>query len=180
MKPQLLKVYGALAVAGLFLFIGQSASAQGNTQVSGTGAFDGAGNCGLPPTGFEDYFWFTVELEGDLVGCLYTLPEWGKVTNSNTYQERGREVIEACLDLGGDGGCDPGDPYGMFETKYHFTSKWAGAPFESAQINGRCQHPIVTGSGTDDFSGATGRLDFKDNIVDGLAVDFDWKGHIKL
>jgi hypothetical protein len=176
MKSRMSNVYGVLAVAGLFFLSVSPVSAQGNTQIAGTGVFDGGVNCGVPPAGFEDYIWFTLELDGDLVGCLDTLPEWGKVTNGNTYQERGREVIEACLDLDGDG-CDPDDPYGVFETTYHFTSKWAGVPFESAQINGRCQHPIVGGSGTDDFSGATGRLDFKDDVAEG---DFDWKGHIGL
>ncbi len=183
MKPQLLKVYGVLAMAGFCLLIGSPASAKGNTQISGMGFADAlppSNVCDNAPLDFTD---FTIVLEGDLVGCLYTAVDWFQVSpnddnpdRSHVYQERGREVIEACLDLDGDG-CDPGDPYGMFETTYHFTSKWAGAPFESAQINGRCQHPIVSGSGTDDFSGATGRLDFKDNVAEG---DFDWRGHIDL
>ena len=176
MKSRILGFYGVFAVAGFCILTGSPASAQGNTQISGTGVFDGGVNCGIPPAGYENYIWFTLELEGDLVGCLYTLPEWSKVTNGNTYQETGREVIEACLDLDHDG-CDPDDPYGIFETTYHFTSKWAGAPFESAQINGRCQHPIVKDSGTGDFSGVTGRLDFKDDVVEG---DFDWTGHVGL
>lgn len=152
-----------------------TARANGNTQISGTGVFDGGTNCGDPPAGFADYYWFTLELAGDLVGCLYTLPLDGKVTKGNTYQEWGVEVVEACLDENGNGSCDLNEPFGMFETSYHFTSRWAGVPFESDQLNGRCQHPITVGSGTGDFAGVTGRLDFKDDVVEG---DFDWRGHI--
>ena len=162
--------FAALAVWGSPLWAGA-------TQISGTGVFDGGTDCGEPPEGFEEYFWFTVELSGDLVGCLYTLPLEGKTTKANTYQEVGLEIIEACLDYNGNGSCDLNEPYGTFETSYHFTSKWAGEPFLSAQLNGRCQHPITVGTGTGDFVGITGRLDFKDDVVEG---DFDWRGHVDI
>ena len=58
------------------------------------------------------------------------------------------------------------------------TSKWAGEPFVSDQYHGRCQHPITSGTG--DFAGATGRIDFKDTIVDGVAVEFPFFGHVRL
>ncbi len=154
------------------------AGAKANTQISGTGVFDGGANCGGPPAGFEDYLYFTLELSGDFVGCLWTSdPLDYAITNGNTYQEWGREILEGCLDTNGNGYCDLNEPFGTFETSYHFTSKWAGAPFESAQINGRCQHPITNDSGTGDFAGASGRLDFKDDVEEG---DFDWRGHIDL
>ena len=45
------------------------------------------------------------------------------------------------------------------------------------EVKGRCQHPIVAGSGTGGFAGATGRFDFKDVISDGSIV---YRGHITL
>jgi len=165
----------ALLILPMLTVLAMPASAQGNTQISGTAIGDTSGECpGAPMGGFTD---FTIVLEGDLLGCLYTEIGSGKFTPGNGYEERGREVIEACLDLNGNGMPDGAEPCGTFETTYHFTSKWEGEPFASPQINGRCQHPIVWGSGTDDFTGASGRLDFKDDVAEG---DFDWKGHIKL
>ncbi len=150
------------------------ASAQGNIQIEGTGAFDGAGVCPGPPDDYSDYVHFTVVLTGDLKGCLYTKTalDSRKFTPSGVYRERGSEVIEACLDLDGNSECDGG--YGLLETTYHFTAKFDA---EGNQVFGRCQHPIVWGDGI--FADATGRLDFKDNIVNGVAEDFDFRGHIK-
>ena len=46
-----------------------------------------------------------------------------------------------------------------------------------SELHGRCQHPLVEGSGTGGFAGATGRLDFKDEVATGL---YFYRGHIKL
>ena len=43
------------------------------------------------------------------------------------------------------------------------------------EIHGRCHHPIVDGTG--DFAGATGVLQFKDDVVN---LKYDWRGHISL
>jgi hypothetical protein len=154
--------------------------AAAGTQVSGLAAFDVSGQCTAPPAGFEDFADFTLVLSGSLVGCLYTDIQTSTVTPSNVYQEEGQEVVVACLNTNGDADCDSDEPVGSFTTTYRFTSKWAGEPFVSLQQHGRCQHPIVPGSGKDDFAGISGRLDFKDNIVDGVAVDYDYRGHIEL
>jgi hypothetical protein len=45
-----------------------------------------------------------------------------------------------------------------------------------AEIFGRCQHPIVNGSGEGVFSGVTGRLDMKDDIEAG---NYPYRGHLK-
>ena len=50
------------------------------------------------------------------------------------------------------------------------------APMQALEIFGRCQHPIVAGSGTGVFEGVTGRLDFKDDIAAG---NFPYRGHFK-
>ncbi len=160
------------------LAVMSSAHGQGNAQIAGTGFGDSpSGDCtASAPAGFED---FTIVLMGDLVGCLYTQIDLdsARVSPSNVYEERGREIITACVDVSGNGECEWEEPYGTFETTYHFTSKWAGAPFESDQIFGRCQHPVVKNSGTGDFEGVSGRLDFRDNVETGT---FDWRGHLKV
>jgi hypothetical protein len=46
-----------------------------------------------------------------------------------------------------------------------------------AELKGRCQHPIATGSGAGGFAGATGRVDFKDEVSTGRYL---YRGHIKL
>ena len=71
------------------------------------------------------------------------------------YLESGEEVIVGSLN---------GGPVGTFTTTYRFESKWDPDP-SGVELHGRCQHPIVKGSGTGGFEGASGRLDFKD-IVD--------------
>ena len=64
----------------------------------------------------------------------------------------------------------------MFTTTYKFESKWDPDVSTGPEVRGRCQHPIVTGSGTGGFAGATGRLDFKDVVEDGTYL---YRGHIK-
>ena len=49
---------------------------------------------------------------------------------------------------------------------------------DGSEVRGRCQHPIVSGSGTGGFAGATGRLDFKDIIED--PITYVYRGHIFL
>jgi hypothetical protein len=58
-----------------------------------------------------------------------------------------------------------------FQTTYKFEAKYEGCAADgayiSAELKGRCQHPIVEGSGTGVFEGVTGRLDMKDDIEAG-------------
>jgi len=78
-----------------------------------------------------------------------------------------------------------GDACGSFVLRAHVTNRWDGLPGIGDQINGRCQHKIIAGSGTGDFVDVTGRLNFKDIIVrddDGslLGLSFDYRGHLRL
>lgn len=143
----------------------------GATQISGVAVAD-AGDCPDPPEGFEDYVFLTLAMSGDLEGCWYTLVESFKDNGppSGVYQERGREVFVA-------------DDGSMFETTYKFTSKWdpqfitGEDPLTfGVELHGRCQHPIVEGSGTGTFENTTGRVDFKDDVDTG---EFFYRGHIK-
>jgi hypothetical protein len=101
-------------------------------------------------------------LEGDLEGCWYTdTIETGKKMPSGVYIETGTETFVGCTSVDGEDTC------GSFSTTYRFSNKFTAS---GEQIFGRCQHPIVAGSGTGDFEGATGRLDFKDDVETGEAA----------
>jgi hypothetical protein len=152
-------VMGCLVAMGLVA----PANAAGVTQFSGSAVYESAGECGTPPTGFDSYPGLV--LSGSLEGCLYTMALTVKQTPSGVYLETGRELIIARLN---------GGPEGTFETTYRFEGKYDAS---GAEIHGRCQHPIVEGSGTGGFAGAEGRIDFKDEVETGT---FFYRGHITL
>ena len=162
-----LTVLFVLAV-GLMVALAAPAGAATN-QISGVGIFDATGQCPPPPAGYEDFTSIPpLVMTGSLEGCWYTKVVTAKDngTPSGVYQERGEEVFVGSLD---------GGPEGTFDTTYKFTSKWDPDVSTGSEVRGRCQHPIVAGSGTGGFEGAIGRVDFKDDVVTG---EFLYRGHI--
>ena len=102
---------------------------------------------------------------GSLDGCWYTYVSASKFNRSGTYIEQGTEIFVGCMN---------GTTCGTFETTYTFTAKYVDDTF-AEEIHGRCQHPIVGGTGG--FAGAKGVLLFKDDVVN---LKFDYRGHISL
>jgi hypothetical protein len=147
---------------------------RGATQISGVAYPDPDDTCVAASQNAD----FNNIMTGDLVGCLYVVVDVENTQCINTgnggsiYHERGTETFVGEYD----------GNVGTFGTTYLFTSKWSkpcvgGFPDPTAEeIFGRCQHPIVAGSGTGDFIGVTGRLDLKDDIAAG---NFPYKGHLK-
>ena len=80
-------------------------------------------------------------MTGSLEGCWYTkiLTTKDNGAPSGIYQERGEEVFVGSLN---------GGPAGTFATTYKFTSKWDPDVSTGSEVHGRCEHPIVDGSGT--------------------------------
>ena len=116
---------------------------------------------------------FTYRMAGDLIGCWYT--DSGDVRNatpSGVVTVSGAEHFVGCLNTNGNQTCDPGEPYGGFNTTYTFTGKYAAS---GEEIHGRCQHPIVGGTGG--FAGASGVLSFTDIPSEGR---FPYHGPITL
>jgi hypothetical protein len=70
---------------------------------------------------------------------------------------------------------DPERP-GTFRTTYRFEAKYEDVNDPATEIFGRCQHPIVEGSGTDIYEGVSGELFFKDNVETG---EFLYRGHLR-
>jgi hypothetical protein len=149
------------------LFLANPIPSSAAAQLSGEAYLD-AVECPNPPAGYEDFTSYPgLVLTGSLEGCLYTKVITSKETPGGVYLETGEEVVVGSLD---------GGPVGTFTTTYKLESKWDMA--SGVQQHGRCQHPLVEGSGTGGFEGAEGRLDFKDIIGD-TATTYDYRGHIK-
>ncbi len=130
-------------------------------QITGVGVADTANQCNdAVESDFPD---FTMVMTGDLEGCWYTNVETVKTTPSGVYLETGEEIFVGSLN---------GGPAGTFTTTYKFEAKFAP---DGSEIHGRCQHPIMDGSGTGGFEGASGRLNFKDIVETG---EYVYKGHI--
>jgi hypothetical protein len=155
-----------LATAAALVALVASASGAGTTQISGiqsvfspdppvTSCPESTAN---PPV---------YEMAGSLVGCWYT----DTITQfrdhpSGTIQIAGTEHFVGCLN-GDAAKC------GTLHTTFTFTTKFDTTT--GAEIHGRCHHPIVSGDGF--FEGATGVLDFKDDVTNGTAP---YRGHISL
>ncbi len=146
-----------------------SAQRVNNLQISGTAVYDVRRSiCKGPPSGYANFVSYPgLVLSGSLQGCWYTKVDASKTTPSGVYLESGREVFVGRLN---------GGPIGVFATTYKFESKFSG----STEIFGRCQHPLVAGSGTGGFAGATGRVDIKDIVADPSNIYYVYRGHIIL
>ena len=168
---RILQRLGLLAVlfTGLPIAASAPASARSN-QISGVAVFDfGGTTCKGPPAEYADFVSYPpLLMSGSLDGCWYTRVDTVKDNGapSGVYLETGREVFVGSLD---------GGAVGVIVTTYRFESKWDPDVSTGAELRGRCQHPIVAGSGSGGFIAAIGRVDFKDVVADG---SFVYRGHI--
>lgn len=136
-------------------------------QLGGRAFLDTAGVvCPPAPDGYQDFP--PIVMTGSLEGCWYTNILTSRQLSSGVYLETGEEVFFGTLSGGAEG---------SFRTTYRFESKWDPDAATGTEIHGRCQHPIVPGSGTGGFDGATGRVDIKDLVETG---DLEYRGHISL
>jgi hypothetical protein len=152
-----------IATVAFMGFVG-SASAAGAQQIRGIGIFDDINFCQDAEGEGAD---FATIMSGDLEGCQYVFVDSYSCTPSGVYTELGTEVyvVEG-----------PNGETGTFATTYRFSAKYEDCSTLTGEIFGRCQHPITAGSGTGDFEGVTGRLDFKDDIEAG---NFPYRGHLR-
>lgn len=146
--------------------LGGAAPAQAvNTQIDGSAVLETSPGvtCEKQAAPYDVYPVLVVR--GSLTGCWYTNVLSAKTTPSGMYLETGTELFIGTLD---------GRASGTFTTTYRFEAKFAA---DGSEVRGRCQHPLVAGSGTGVFAGATGRLNFKDII--GVPVTYVYRGHIR-
>jgi hypothetical protein len=152
-------------LAGLLLAL--AAPAQASTyEFNGNAYFNPSPGtpCPEPPPEYDSYA--PLVMEGSLDGCWYTNIETARTTPDGVYLETGTELFVGQLD---------GGPEGTFTTTYRFQ---ANLDSDGAELRGRCQHPLVAGSGTGGFSGATGQINFTDIV--GETVTYLYKGRIIL
>lgn len=144
--------------------VANNANNSGATQISGIGFYATAGECDYTGQGAA----YAIRMTGNLQGCLYAFVDDFECSPSGTYREEGREYFVGTYN---------GEP-GTFWTTYKFEARYEGCnggPL-GAEIFGRCQHPIVAGSGTGAFAGVTGQLNFKDDIEAG---NFPYRGQLR-
>jgi hypothetical protein len=137
----------------------------GATQISGGAYFDdpAGGKCAPPPEGVvSDYP--PLVMTGGLDGCLSTDILTQESSPSGTYRETGTEFFVSS------------DGTSTFATTYRFEAKYEDVANLAGEIFGRCQHPIVEGSGTGDFEGVSGILFFKDDVATG---EYFYRGHLR-
>jgi hypothetical protein len=147
-----------LAVLALALTAASVAAGQGTTQVTGIQAPVGSGPC-WNPSAVASY-----TMDGDLTGCWYADELTCHLQPSGTVQCTGHEHFVGSI----------GGKSGTLYFAIEFSGKYDGPP-TYAEIHGRCHHPILGGNG--DFAGATGELNFKDDVTTGLSP---YAGHISL
>jgi hypothetical protein len=141
-----------------------SANSGGAFQISGVGFYAASNECDYESQGAV----YAIKMTGDLEGCLYAFIDDFECSPSGTYREEGREYFVGTYN----------GQAGTFWTTYKFEARYEdcdGGPL-GAEIFGRCQHPIVAGSGTGVFSGVTGQINFKDDIEAG---NFPYRGQLR-
>lgn len=130
--------------------------------------------CDPLATGPIDYVLAMPEGSGSLSGCLYGNRLSERFNSGGQLQVNATETFVGCF----------AERCGSFQLEAVITNRWDGLPGVGNQINGRCQHKVVSESGTGDFVGVEGRLDFKDILetdIDGTVtrLTFDYKGHLR-
>lgn len=139
---------------------------RGTTQIAGVGFYDATDVCNSAGQGAS----YALTMTGDLTGCFYTFVEEYDCSPSGTYRETGRDFFV---------GTYKGQS-GSFWMNYKFEAKYEGCAADGSylglEIVGRCEHPVVEGSGTGVFEGVSGRLHFKDDIAAG---DYPYTGHLQ-
>ena len=112
-------------------------------------------------------------MTGSMIGCWYT-DTFSQVQSGPGGQilAIGTEHFVGCLDTNRDRTCSARDERGSLAFIYAFEGTFDK---QGHEIRGGCQHPILSGTG--DFKGATGRIDFKDNPAKGNS---SYRGQIAL
>jgi hypothetical protein len=116
---------------------------------------------------------FTNTMAGSLIGCWYTdTVEQVKSSPNGEILAIGTEHFVGCIDVNRDERCSHRDQHGTLAFIFAFEGQFDKT---GKEVRGACQHPILSGTG--DFRGARGRLNFTDNVATGTSA---YRGQITL
>lgn len=161
-KTSALSIFALMALFSTVFATPATNADEGMTRISGVGVYAAPGECVDPEGDGSDY---ALVMAGDLEGCHYTFVEVSRCSIGGAYYESGIETFVGDYNGGS----------GSFDTTYVFTAVYRNCPTFFGERAGRCQHPIVPGSGTGVFEGVRGRLDMKDDVVTGT---FPYRGNL--
>jgi hypothetical protein len=148
-----------VALMGSLLSTGAVAADNGTTIVRGVQLALGTCKDG----GLDGY-----KMIGSLDGCwVIDSFETKSDPDKSTFRATGTEHFTGWL----------GSTHGTFYTTYSYTAKTDGPWPTSAEIHGRCHHPIIGGTGG--FEGASGVLSFHD-VVDVSPPYYPYAGNVHL
>lgn len=152
----------AIATAASVVWVASPASAS-VSQVSGSA--DASISC--TGEGFDGDNWdYAIPMTGDLTGCIYgVITSFKDLPQSGIYTEIADETFVG----------NYGSRHGTFDLVENFIIKFDK---DGNPVWARCHHPIVRNTGTGDFAGVTGRLDFSDDFSGPVPVT-TYKGHLK-
>jgi hypothetical protein len=150
-----------MALLNASFFLPSTAWASGDGRIRGIGEYAAPGQCVDPEGAGSDY---AISMVGDLRGCLYAFIATSFCSPNGAYRETGSEVFVS-----------HNEQQGTFQTTYIFVARYADCENFVGEIMGHCYHPLVAGSGTDDFEGVTGVIRFWDDVVVG---NFPYHGKI--
>ena len=145
-----------IALIGSLLAVGAVTAGNGATIVRGIQL--AAGTCengGYAMTGTLDGCWWIDTFESKTDPARHN------------FRATGEEHFEGCM----------GTVCGTFYTTYTFTAKMDGPWPTSAELHGRCHHPVIRG--TEGFDGASGQLSFHD-VVDVSPPYYPYVGSVHL
>jgi hypothetical protein len=159
-RPGTVRSAGISLAAALLLaaMLAATASAGGRGATTVRGTQLAAGTCENGGYAMTD----------SLVGCWWidTFETKSDLDKAH-YRATGTEHFEGCL----------GAVCGTLTTTYSFTARTDGPWPTSAELHGRCHHPVT--GGTDGFAGATGEISFHD-VVNVSPPHYPYWGNVRL
>jgi len=160
MRTILKQILAAAAVFAVLVLAGASLATAGTTQVSGVQTFVQSGACYDPavPSSYA--------MSGSLVGCWYVDTIDCKLQLSGTIQCSGTEHFVGSI----------GTSSGTLYLRYQVSAKYGGR-ITFGELHGRGNHLVIGATGG--FTGATGVLNFEDDVSTNGAVSA-YKGQVNL
>jgi hypothetical protein len=117
-----------------------------------------------PATGKKPSQWNV--MTGSLIGCWYTDTFKTTVSKPNGVIDAiGAEHFVGCLSSNRARRCATPDPTGALKLSYTFEGRFKA---NGNEVWGHCEHQIVSGTGT--FAGASGWVDFRDDVANGTSA----------